>query len=295
MGKKTFVCINCGKEYQSYKPNSKYCSIQCKREYLNFKCICDYCGKEFSVMKNKIDAIERGTHKNMFCSRECATNFQRNSVTKICQNCGKEFTVVNFFKDIQKYCSLNCYVEYKNNHSKILTKTCPVCGKEYKTYHKEQIHCSRECAGIANRINQDASIPPENINEFVRQHLHGWRKEVLKEANYKCCLTGKDYKLVAHHCRGFNLLMKETAEILGFKYKKSFSEYNADELDRFLSTYLELQKSYGQYVCINESVHKLFHGIYGYGNNTMEQWDEFVKRYNRGEFEHVALCGNIII
>ena len=288
MGKKIFMCVNCGKEYKSYKPNSKYCSIKCRREYLNFKCTCDYCGKEFSVMKNRIDAIERGVYKNMFCSRKCATDFQRNSFTKTCKNCGNEFTVPNVFKDIQKYCSHKCYVDFKNNHSKILINTCPNCGRIYKTYHKEQTYCSRECARIASRLNPESPVPPENINIYIRQHLHTWRRKVLEKADYKCCLTGKDENLVAHHCRSFNLLMQETANNLNFQFKEHFSEYSEDELELFLNSFLELQESYSQYVCITESIHKLFHGIYGYGNNTIDQWNEFVEKFNNGEFEYAA-------
>lgn len=39
------------------------------------------------------------------------------------------------------------------------------------------------------------------------------------------------------------------------------------------------QEYYGAYVCINEEVHKSFHHIYGYGDNTQEQWDSFVSQY----------------
>lgn len=42
---------------------------------------------------------------------------------------------------------------------------------------------------------------------------------------------------------------------------------------------LELQESYGAYVCIAENVHKEFHKQYGYGDNTLEQWNEFVENY----------------
>lgn len=33
-------------------------------------------------------------------------------------------------------------------------KICPVCGKEFETKHKKQLHCSRSCAGISQRKSE---------------------------------------------------------------------------------------------------------------------------------------------
>lgn len=326
MGKNLFVCKNCGIEYLSKKQNSKYCSIQCRREYLNFTCLCDYCGKEFSVMKNKIDAIKNGKRKNIFCSKECATNFQKNSVVKNCKNCNNEFTVINAFKDIQKYCSQKCYIEYKNNNSKKLIKICPQCGKIFYTYHKEQINCSKDCSGMSmrNRVDcicdncgksferikseviknnkhfcsfdckleyvkwvpEDISVYSENVYEwlrkYIRDHLSSWRNRVIKQLGNKCCLTGETTGLEVHHCRGFNVMMKETIDKLNFEIKTSFLDYSNQELETLLSAFLEIQNKYKEYVCISADVHKLFHKNFGYGNNTIDQWNVFVWRYKNG-------------
>ena len=51
------------------------------------------------------------------------------------------------------------------------------------------------------------------------------------------------------------------------------------ELDKIFNTFYSLQESYKNYICLTESVHKQFHAIYGYGNNTEEQWNEFVNKY----------------
>jgi archaellum biogenesis protein FlaJ (TadC family) len=40
--------------------------------------------------------------------------------------------------------------------------------------------------------------------------------------------------------------------------------------------------------CLKEDIHKLFHKYYGYGNNTMEQWNEFVKKYNNNQYKLIA-------
>lgn len=32
-------------------------------------------------------------------------------------------------------------------------------------------------------------------------------------------------------------------------------------------------------VVIRENIHKNFHKLYGYGNNTKNQWDDFINKY----------------
>lgn len=100
-----------------------------------------------------------------------------------------------------------------------------------------------------------------------------------KKNNYTCEITGERSNIVVHHIRGFNLLFDEVVEILDFPIYDNISLYTQNQLDEFLETFLELQDYYHQYICISERVHKEFHKIYGYGNNTQEQWDKFINKY----------------
>jgi len=73
-----------------------------------------------------------------------------------------------------------------------------------------------------------------------------WRKEIFERDNYTCQLTGdrKGHYLVAHH----------------------LNSYNSNTEDRF---------NIDNGITILESIHKLFHKQYGYGNNTKAQFEEF--------------------
>lgn len=115
-----------------------------------------------------------------------------------------------------------------------------------------------------------------------------WSKEVREYYNYTCCLTGSRSNIVVHHCRGFSLLFDETIELLNFEIKDDFIEYTDEELITFTNKFLEIQEYYNAYVCITESIHKLFHKIYGYGDNTVEQWNEFVSDYKNNKYKNVA-------
>ena len=66
---KTFVCKNCGKEYQAKNHGTNcFCSKKCKNEWrhseiFNETRYCKWCGKEFSTWKYG---------KKQFCSSHCA-------------------------------------------------------------------------------------------------------------------------------------------------------------------------------------------------------------------------------
>lgn len=134
-------------------------------------------------------------------------------------------------------------------------------------------------------IKKDGYI---SLARFVRERLHMWKNDVKKYNNYTCCLTGSHSNIIVHHCRGFNLLFDETVELLDFEIKDNFSDYTDEELLIFVNKFIELQDYYNAYVCITENVHKLFHKIYCYGDNTEEQWEEFVFDYKNGKFNNVA-------
>lgn len=124
-----------------------------------------------------------------------------------------------------------------------------------------------------------------NLSRFVRQRLSMWVKDVREFNNYTCCLSGSHSNLVVHHCRGFNLLLDETIDILNFPIKENFVDYSDEELILFVDKFLEIQDYYNAYVCIAEPIHKLFHKEYGYGDNTEVQWEEFVTNYRNGLYK----------
>ena len=121
----------------------------------------------------------------------------------------------------------------------------------------------------------------KNIEAFIRAHLAGWKEKVREKSNYTCAITGSHSNIIVHHIRGFNLLLEETIQKLSFPIRDKLEMYTDDELNTLLECFLDLQEKYGEYICITKTVHIEFHKRYGFGNNTVDQWNEFVESYTR--------------
>lgn len=100
---------------------------------------------------------------------------------------------------------------------------------------------------------------------------------------YKCFLTGNRFDDI-HHIHGLNLILNETLMELNIKFKQSMDDYTEKELKDILELFRENQSKYPLGVCLFKNVHTLFHNKYGYGNNTQEQWNEFVLDFKQGRY-----------
>lgn len=279
--KRLFVCRNCGKEYYSQKPNSKYCSRECRKEYNNVECNCAQCGKKMTIYRNKYEKVLSGELKHIYCSKECTTKAQTKKMTKVCEYCGKEYEIENAFKDVQKFCSRECYENHRSENSFSRQKTvCPICGKIYYPKHRNQTYCSRKCRGVSQR-NENS-----DIGQYLRANNQCWKKRILESRGHKCELSGETNNLTIHHIRSFSLILKETLEKLDLKHFRLTYEYTDEELEMLRNAFREVQNKY-DCVIIHENIHKLFHSKYGYGDNTEEQWDEFIEEYKE-DFKQIV-------
>ena len=371
------TCKFCGKEYEDYFKESKYCSKECYKNYRkeNAKLKdkqCPVCGKWFKPHDSN----------SIYCSKECSGINNRNRVICHCNNCGKEFERIKseVDKNNQHFCSKKCMHEYicwsdedkkilLNNYSKLsykeiakllnrriephsihrmarelgltenygywtdeeidilienystkpmqeVMKLLPnrsrtsILGqarmqdlKSYfylnrfytddeinylknnyatKSYEEMSMELGRTILAIKQRMIVLGLRKPteianyKNLYHYIRQRIIPWRNNVREKHNYTCEITGIRSNIIVHHIRSFNLLLEECIEMVDFPLYEDFGMYTQKELDDFLEVFLELQESYGEYICISEDVHNKFHSIYGCGNNTKEQWEEFI-------------------
>lgn len=125
-----------------------------------------------------------------------------------------------------------------------------------------------------------------NISDYIRKNNNEWKTESMVSCDYKCYLTGRKFNDI-HHVYGFNLILDETLDELDIDKEKSFDNYKEDELNLILIMFIENQYKYPLGVCLNKDVHILFHQIYGYGNNTPDQWYRFEVDFKNGVYNDI--------
>lgn len=161
---------------------------------------------------------------------------------------------------------------------------------QYTTYNNLQAvkysckFCSYEATSKENHYYWNGGV--SSLNQYLRERIYDWKKDSLKANGYECVITGNKMSDI-HHLYSFNLIRDEALNNLNIPIKTQISEYTNEELESIVSECRNLHKQYGLGVPLSEEVHNLFHSIYGKGNNTPEQFEEFKIRYESGEFNDV--------
>ena len=263
-----YICKQCGKEFNGYK-NQQFCSRECVNKYHSekivgknnptynrIKCKCDYCGKDIEVTPHIYNR-----NKHVFCGRKCTDKYRseylndKNSplFKKIkcnCSVCGKE--VYKRPSEIKGKKHLFCSVECKNKGVSIFQsgENHPMYGtKRFDMRGENNINWNPNLTQEERKLSKNRTLLPEYVK---------WHKEILKRDHWTCQVSGyRGREIVVHHLNSWNSNKEERFDI-----------NNA--------------------ITISKDIHKLFHKLYGYGNNTKEQFEEFKHRYQNGEFEKVV-------
>lgn len=136
---------------------------------------------------------------------------------------------------------------------------CDICGGNMfitpYNYNSQQekhkntiiyIHCVRTFNSGENAWNWNRSLSEENRLEDRNSNLSKeWRLRVFKRDNYKCFICNSNKEIQAHHLDGFNWCKEKRYDVTNG-------------------------------VCLCQKHHLNFHSIYGKGNNTKEQFEEFI-------------------
>lgn len=169
---------------------------------------------------------------------------------------------------------------YKNSQSHI-TVECPeghIRKIKYGSFRDG--HRCLTCFNIrqtgSNSVSWNGGF--RNLNEYVRKKINVWKYDSIKNSNYKCVITGEKFDVI-HHLIGFNFILSESMNELNYPVYDQISLYSNDELLTIIDKVLEVHYRYPLGVCLTKEIHDEFHGIYGKGNNTPEQFIEFKEIY----------------
>jgi 5-methylcytosine-specific restriction endonuclease McrA len=266
---KIIKCINCGKEF--YLPKCRlpknnehrYCSSICQAKYKSKLTISKY--SKLNNINNMKDwlfqkyVIENKTFRDIMKLLGIKNNRLINNWLNYYNiqirhgseaiNAGWLGQKGNKRKRLSKYIA-NTYLNSKIARDK-LRKTMQTVD-----YRKK---CRLPKLG-ENNPNYNPNLSEEERNQMYKDKRDDrywyWRRKVYERDHFTCQITGikKSGDLVAHH----------------------LNSYNLDKENRF---------NVDNGITILKEIHKLFHHYYGYGNNTKEQFKEFIERFANHEFD----------
>ena len=213
---------------------------------------CVVCGKEFDAKRNVKS-----------CSEECKKQNKKRYHQQYYQG-NKEHLQryqKKYYQDNKEHVLQQTKQYYQDNKEHVLQQT-----KQYYQKNKEKVleyQYQRKKKEISKLIKQYDGDLDKILEKIPTQwHLREaqmqvWFNEsyydgiIAKKKSTPCCeVTGKTDNLVVHHLYSFN-------------------------------THPELGNDPANMVRVHKDIHKEFHNKYGRGNNTPEQWEEFIKDYNK--------------
>lgn len=273
-------CIICGKEFDA-RNNAKTCSKKCSKENRK-QCSKIYYqdNKEHILKRNK--QYRQGNKEHI---REYNKQYRQDNKEHI-REYNKQYRQDNkerlkryfkqYYQDNKEYYlemkkqyyqdNKEHYQKYQKQYQKQYYQDNKERKKQYYQENKSHIleyryqHCKEKVNELINQYDGDLEKILENIPS--RWHLREaqmqvWFNEsyydglIIKIKSTPCCeVTGKKDNLVIHHLYSFN-----THPILG-----------NDPMNM---------------VRVDKDVHNEFHNQYGHGNNTPQQWEQFVEDYNK--------------
>lgn len=121
------------------------------------------------------------------------------------------------------------------------------------------------------------------LSVHLRRFIKPWKDESMRACGYKCVITNGEFDNV-HHLYNFSYIFEETMRLTDLPIYEQINEYTEHEIELIENTCLQIHFNLGLGVCLRKDIHKLFHDLYGYSNNTPTQFEEFKLRYRLGEF-----------
>lgn len=168
---------------------------------------------------------------------------------------------IEFIREEFLNSNLELFSMVYNNNKQKLKYRCLKCGyigaKRYDNLLSGRgcPECKRLNELGENNPNYNPALTNEDrINRRYTPDYAKWSYAVKKYGNFTCQICGdsRGGNLISHHLESYN--------------------NNPD-----------LRIALDNGICLCEKCHKKFHSMYGYGNNTREQFVEFINKYNRQE------------
>lgn len=223
-------------------------------------CSCNVCGHKWTTTWH---ILAHGSHNCPKCAREKLKNtFEYVSdQIKIIHPYAELLSTkyINSTSKLDMHCTIDDNYWSASWDTLSRGKGCPVCGLKRRSG--------------SNNPNWNGGTTA--LREALRFAIIPWKKDSIKDCNYRCVITGKRFGAV-HHLYGYDLILEETLKIENLPIYENIGDYTNEEMERLRKTCLELHYKYGLGICLTTKMHKKFHTLYDYGKNTPDQFDGFL-------------------
>lgn len=246
-------CQYCNSLYlvrEDQKERSKFCSDECFRKSRNTQVDynCDFCNTPIKVRKSQYEmAINQD--KKLFCSKECANNFQKpkwDDITSLFESRG--YILIS-----EKYINAKTKLEY----------ICPEhkeYGSQYITYNNLKCGFGCKYCGIEKTANS-RRLPFEKVKEIFARH-----DMILLEQNYINANTPMGYICKHHKEFGVQYMALSNA------YKQYCPYCNVIKGEEKISQYLVDNN-------IQFTLHKSYDDLRGLGGGKLS-YDFYLPNFN---------------
>lgn len=126
---------------------------------------------------------------------------------------------------------------------------------------------------------RDPNLPTNYVYvlHFIQANNSEWKKKSMANCGYKCVISGEKFDDI-HHLYAKNLILAQALESEGLTMPEDINSCSDELKQLILSAFLKEQDKYPLGVCLSKYYHRRFHAMYGFGNNTPEQFQEFCQR-----------------
>ena len=270
-------CKSCGRYLPltyDYFPKDVSCTVQ-------FRNICRECkGENFRIDSN----VHVWEDKEIKILEKYYSHMTNNELYKI------HLPYISIDKIIRKANSLRLY-----KTEEALQK----CSQEVGDFHAKRL------LGLNKWVNDDN--PQYNSQRFgelnpnykggisalsqeLRRNIKQWKIDSMENSNYKCFFSGRRFDDI-HHLYSFDNIVKDTLKETELPLYENISWYTQDKLHQLISKCLEIHYRYPLGICLQEKYHLKFHAEFGFGGNTIEQFEEFINNYYSGKYKDLEEVG----
>lgn len=116
-----------------------------------------------------------------------------------------------------------------------------------------------------------------SLYQYLRKSNVCWKKNSKQQCNGLCVVTHMPSEAI-HHLYGMNMIVDELIQQEGIDISTfDIDRISQSERKQLFQKFKLLQSKYPLGVCLTESIHLEFHDTYGYGNNTPQQFLNFIQ------------------